>query len=243
MAKKRERKKKRKHKRSFQMMENIRTIESAAAIISETRFQRNTLTLQLAGNPNFVGALHYMMLGIFVCSVFIGLLISVQGLGRSFEQILYKIASFVPISFPPDIYIPGVLTPPIMLLLIAGFTIFGYIKGATPFEIKIDKDTRSLKEKLFEFVFFFALAMGIIYLALRSDSPELAFGEIVSHPVFIGLFVIIFLGVLYYVFSRHQNTQLLIFMMESVLGVGFVLFLSGLVLYTMVKIFLYALNH
>lgn len=185
-----------------------------------------------------------MLRGCFAGGSFFAILFGFPGLGRLFEEITYRIASLAPQNFiPPGTYIPGALTPPFLLLLVAGFTAFGYAIGSTPPEIEQGKDTRSPKEKVFEFFFFLAVCLAVIFYRLRSDYPDYGSIEIISHPVFIILIVIIALGVSYYVFSRHQSQQLLFFAMYSALAVAFVLFLLGLTAYTLFKSFTYALNH
>ena len=214
------------------------------AAISEPRLQRNSILLRLAGNPQFVGAMRWMLRGCLACGVFFAFLFGVPDLGRLFEKLTYLIASLVPKHFiPPDMYVPGVLTMPVLLLMIAGFTIYGYREGSTPPEIIPGEDDRSPGEKIFELIFFLAIALIIIWFRFREDHPDLSFIEIISYPFFIILVVVITSGVFYYVFSRHQSPQLLIFVMSSALAVAFVLFLMGLVAYSLFESFTYALSH
>jgi len=214
------------------------------AAISEPPFQRNSILLRLAGNPHFVGAMRWMLRGCLACGVFFAVLFGVPGLGRLFEKLTYQIASLAPKNFiPPDTYVPGELTPPILLLMIAGFTIFGYREGSAPPQIVPGEDERAFKEKLFELIFFLAVCLLLVFYRFRSDYPDLSFIEIISYPFFIILVAVITLGIFYYVFSRHQSPQLLIFVMSSALAVAFVLFLMGLVAYSLFKSFTYALSH
>lgn len=185
-----------------------------------------------------------MLRGCFACGLFFTILFIVPGLGRLFENITYQIASLVPKDFiPPDVYIPGVLTPPFLLLIVAGFTIFGYRKGSKPPKVESVEDTRSAKEKLVEFFFFLAVCLAVFFFSFRSDYPGHSSIEIVSHPVFIILTILAALGVSYLVFSRHQSLQLLFFVIYSAIAAAFVLFLLGLTAYTLFECLTYALNH
>jgi hypothetical protein len=231
-------------RKSAALAEESREVNISNDAISESRFQRNSTFLRLAADAHFVGAMRWMLHGCFACGAFFAILLGVPGLGRLFEEITYRIASVVPQNFiPPGTYIPGVLTPPFLLLLIAGFTAFGYVIGSTPPEIDRNKDTRSPKEKIFEFFFFLALCLALFFLHFRSNYPDYGSIEIISHPVFIFLIVITVSGVSYFVFSRHRSQQLLFFAMYSALAVGFVLFVLGMMAYTIFKSFIYALNH
>lgn len=185
-----------------------------------------------------------MLRGCLACGIFFAVLFGFPDLGRLFEKLTYQIASLVPKNFiPPDMYVPGVLTMPILLLMIAGFTVFGYREGSTPPQIEPGEDKRPFKEKLFELIFFLAVCLLLIFYQFRTDHPGMSFVEIISYPFFIILVVVVTLGVSYYVFARHQSPQLLIFVMSSALAVAFVLFLMGLVAYSLFKSLTYALSH
>lgn len=184
-----------------------------------------------------------MLRGCLACGVFFAVLFGVPAFGRLFEKLTYEIASFAPQNFiPPDMFVPGALTPPFLLLLIAVFTIFGYREGSAPPEIEPGEDDRSFIEKLFELIFFLALSLLFIFYRFREDHPDLSFREIISYPLFIILVVIITFGVSYYVLSRHQSPQFLIFVLNSALAVGFVLFLLGLVAHSLFESLTYALS-
>lgn len=215
--------------------------------IPEPQFERKSILLQLAENPNFNGAIWGMLKGIFVGSgliAIIAILFAVPDLGRLFAMISYQIVSFIPKKFiPPGTFIPGVFFIFVWLLIIIGFAVRGYKKGGTPLKIKIEKDTRSLVEKLFEFVFILAIALVVGYFKIRPNDSELDFVQIILNPMFLIFTTIITLGITFYVFSRHQNQQFLLFVLYSALPIGFVLFLLGLLGHTIIKSFLYALTH
>jgi hypothetical protein len=221
-----------------------KAIKSPEIAILKPRIQRKTLLLKLAGNRKFVGSMKWMLPGCFTAAGFISLLFVMPDLGRAFEKIAYFCASFIPKTFiPPDTYIPGIFSIPILLLIIAGFTFYGYKKGSNPPPLEAEPDIRSSNEKLFEFVFIYAICLALVYYNFSSDHPELGFVQIITHPFMLILFTIITLGLSFYVFSSQQSIPFLLFVLKSALAIGFVLFLLGLIVETLVKSFLYALNH
>ena len=212
--------------------------------VIEPRLRKEARFLQLVGDARFVGAMRWMLRGCFACGSFVTFLFIFPNFGRIYESFTYQIASYVPQNFiPPDVYVPGALTMPFLLLLVAGFTAFGYEIGSTPPEIETGKDVRSPGEKIFELIFLTAICLSFIFFHLWSDSPDLGFIEIISHPVFIILAIIITSGISYYVYSRHRSQQLLFFVMYSAIAVAFVLFLIGMVIYILLKSFANALSN
>lgn len=212
--------------------------------ISKPHIRDHSILVKLSKNPRFVGAMEWMLTGCFAGGGFIAVLFAVPGLGRLFEAVTYTIASiFLTKEFiPPGTYIPGVLTPPVMFLIVAGFTIYGYRKGSVPPKIEKDKESRSLTEKLFELFFLLIIVLVVIYFRFREDHPETGFIEALTDPFFIVLCVILFAGISFYVFSRHQSPQFLIFVLCSAIACLFVLFLLGLMLYSLIEFWLHALN-
>lgn len=245
MAKTRKPKKtSRKAKEDFRAAGKWEKKKSSAERTSDSQIQRKGVLLQLAGNPHFVGAMRFMLRGCLACGAFFAILLFFPDFAKFFEQILYTIASPIPKNFiPPNTYLPGKLTPPILLLMIAALTIFGYKKGEAPPVIVPNEDDRSPTEKILEFVFLFAVCLVVVFFRFREDHPEYSLRATVSHPIFIGMLIIIILGIPFYVFSRHQSRQYLIFVMSSALAIGFVLFLLGLTAHAIIEASLYALSH
>ena len=213
--------------------------------VSKSHIRDHSILIKLAENSRFVGAMEWMLKGCFASGGFIAVLFAVPGLGRLFEAVTYSIASiFLTKEFiPPGTYIPGVFTPPVMLLIVAGFTVYGYREGSTPPEIEKDTESRSLTEKLFELAFLLIIVFVVIYFRFREDHPETDLIEAFTDPFFIVLCVILIAGISFYVFSRHQSPQFLIFVLCSAIACGFVLFLLGLMLYSLIEFWLHALNH
>lgn len=206
--------------------------------------RNHSILLRLAADSRNVGALKWMLRGCLACGGFIGVLFTFSELGRLYEGIAYRIISLLPKgSIPPDTYVPGALAPFFLFILVAVFTIHGYLKGETPPKIETDKDIRKLREKLFEFAFFFVITFVIIFLRIREDHPAIGLTEIISDPYYIILFIILLLGMLFYVFSRHQSPQFLIFIMSSALAVAFVFFLLGLMLKIVIDFTFHILNN
>ena len=212
--------------------------------ISEPYIRDHSILVKSAENPRFVGAMEWMLRGCFACGGVIAILFAIPDLGRLFAAVTYSIASiFLTKEFiPPGTYIPGVLTPPFMLLIVAGFTIYGYWKGSAPPVFEKDKKSRSLREKLFELFFLLTIVLVVIYFQFREDHPETGIIETLTDPLFILVCVIVFASISFYVFSRHQSSQFLIFVTYSAIACGFVLCLFGLILYSLIEFWLHALN-
>lgn len=232
-------------KRNFRGAKDFSLAQISYNTTSEFAIQKDSMLLRFAGNPQYVGAMRWMLHGCLACSSFVSLLFIYPKLGRDYENIAYFFASFVPERFiPPDMYIPGVLTMPLLLMLVVGFTGIGYRLGAKPPEVKSGEKTPPFTERLIEFFLFLAICLFLGFYKHKSKYPGVSFKEMTSDVFFIAFIIILVLGLIYYVFSRHyHSTQLLIFVMNSAVAVGFVLFLIGLIVISLFECFQYALKN
>lgn len=218
-------------------------LKNTEPVVLETCERHDSFLAQLAKNPRFVGAMRMMLIGCFACGAFISILFAYPDLGRLFEKTTYDITFFIPNTLiPPKTFIPGIFMPPLMLLIVAGFTFYGYRTGSEPLDIKTEHDSRSIKEKLLGF--FFLSAGGLLFglFTVKDRSSETNFYDTVWNPMFIIFSIIITVAVFYLTFSRHQSQKFLIFVIYSAIACGFVLVLLGLIFYTIVEFWLHILN-
>lgn len=212
-------------------------------IMSDLAPAKNSLLVNLAQRPDFVGAMRWMLHGCLACGSVLTALITIPDLGKFYVKTTYQIGSLIPREFIlPKTYIPGVMTLPLCFLIIAIFTIIGYKIGSEPIKIEFEKDVRSRNEKILEFAVIFILCLIFIIPRMQSDFPEKNFTQTVTDPLSIIFFIIIIIGLIYYTFSHKQNVPYQIFILKAATAVGFVLFLLGFIFYFICRSFFYALD-
>ncbi|HQU84168.1 MAG TPA: hypothetical protein PKY59_13620 [Pyrinomonadaceae bacterium] len=203
----------------------------------------NSLLVNLAQRPDFVGAMRWMLNGCLACGGVLAAFATNRDLGRLYVRTTYQIAAFIPREFiPPKTYIPGVMTLPLCLLIISIFTFIGYKMGSEPIKIEFEKGIRSRNEKLLEFAVILILCLIFVISRMQSDFPERTFIQTISDPFTVVFFIIILIGLFYYTFSPKRSVPYQIFILKSATTVAFVVFLLGLTVYYVGKSLFYALN-
>lgn len=209
----------------------------------KTDFVSDSFWLRLAGSSRNVGAVYGALKGIGVFKVVILTLFFIPQLGGVFSQITYKIASVLPPEWiPSDMYVPGQFVAPLGLLLAISGALYGGWRGSTPPETYRGRDESSSRERIYTFLGLIIIVSIVVYFRVREDYPQFGFYDVISHPPFVILMILIVPIAAVWVNLKEENVGLMTFFVCLFLVFAFTAFLLFLTILTFSKIFLAAIN-